>query len=57
MKLDVADETLIGRRKAVSSAGILRTPLPMPSDDTIEPFCFPAVGRKKLAAAFDGGRL
>ena len=26
-------------------------------DDTIEPFCFPAVGRKKLAAAFDGGRL
>ena len=26
-------------------------------DDTIEPFCFPAVGRKKLTAAFDGGRL
>ena len=57
MKLDVADETLIGRRKAVSSAGIVRSPLPMPSDDTIEPFCFPAVGRKKLAAASDGGRL
>jgi hypothetical protein len=27
------------------------------SDDTIEPFRFPAVGRKKLTAAFDGGRL
>jgi len=27
------------------------------SDDTIEPFAFPAVGRKKLTAAFDGGRL
>ena len=27
------------------------------SDDTIEPFWFPAVGRKKLTAAFDGGRL
>ena len=27
------------------------------SDDTIEPFGFPAVGRKKLTAAFDGGRL
>jgi hypothetical protein len=26
-------------------------------DDTIEPFWFPAVGRKKLNAAFDGGRL
>jgi hypothetical protein len=26
-------------------------------DDTTEPFGFPAVGRKKLAAAFDGGRL
>ena len=26
-------------------------------DDTIEPFWFPAVGRKKLTAAFDGGRL
>ncbi len=26
-------------------------------DDTIEPFGFPAVGRKKLTAAFDGGRL
>jgi hypothetical protein len=25
-------------------------------DDTTEPFGFPAVGRKKLAAAFDGGR-
>ena len=27
------------------------------SDDTIEPFCFPAVGRKKVTAAFDGGAL
>jgi hypothetical protein len=27
------------------------------SKDTIEPFGFPAVGRKKLIAAFDGGRL
>src|SRR5208283_5254623 len=25
--------------------------------DTIEPFSFPAIGRKKLTAAFDGGRL
>ncbi|MBI0539837.1 IS1380 family transposase, partial [Roseomonas sp. KE2513] len=26
-------------------------------DDTTEAFGFPAVGRKKLSAAFDGGRL
>jgi hypothetical protein len=26
-------------------------------DDTVLLFCFPAVGRKKLTAAFDGGRL
>jgi hypothetical protein len=26
-------------------------------DDTIGPFCFPAVGRKKVTAAFDCGRL
>jgi alkylated DNA repair dioxygenase AlkB len=26
-------------------------------DDTTEPFSFPAVGRKKVAAAFDSGRL
>ena len=26
-------------------------------DDTIEAFDFPAVGRKKVAAAFDGGRI
>src|SRR2546421_1672333 len=26
-------------------------------DDTPEPFRFPAVGRKKVTAAFDGGRL
>ena len=29
---------------------------PAMDDDTTEPFGFPAVGRKKLAAAFDGGR-
>ena len=27
------------------------------SNDTILPFGFPAVGRKKLVAAFDGGRI
>ena len=27
------------------------------SDDMIPPFGFPAVGRKKLVAAFDGGRI
>lgn len=27
------------------------------SNDTIQPFNFPAIGRKKLTAAFDGGRL
>jgi hypothetical protein len=27
------------------------------SDDTILPFGFPAVGRKKLIAAFNGGRI
>ena len=27
------------------------------SHDTIEPFSFPAIGRKKLTAAFDGGRM
>ena len=27
------------------------------SDDTVLPFDFPAIGRKKLTAAFDGGRL
>ncbi len=27
------------------------------SDDTIPPFGFPAVGCKKLVAAFDGGRI
>ncbi len=26
-------------------------------DDTTAPFLFPAVGRKKLTAAFDGGRM
>src|SRR5271168_4209538 len=26
-------------------------------DDTVLPFCFPSVGRKKVAAAFDGGRM
>ena len=27
------------------------------SDDTLLPFSFPAVGRKKITAAFDGGRI
>ena len=27
------------------------------SDDTASPFLFPAVGRKKVTAAFDGGRI
>jgi hypothetical protein len=27
------------------------------TDDTILPFCFPAVHTKKVTAAFDGGRL
>jgi hypothetical protein len=27
------------------------------ADDTILPFSFPAVSRKKITAAFDGGRL
>jgi hypothetical protein len=27
------------------------------TDNTIPPFSFPAVGRKKVTAAFDGGRL
>jgi hypothetical protein len=26
-------------------------------DDTLLPFSFPAVGRKKITAAFDGGRI
>jgi hypothetical protein len=26
-------------------------------DNTVAPFSFPAIGRKKLTAAFDGGRL
>jgi hypothetical protein len=30
---------------------------PAMSDDTILPFGFPVVGRKKLVAAFDGGRI
>ncbi len=27
------------------------------TDDTTLPFSFPAVGRKKVTAAFDGGRI
>src|SRR5215468_612174 len=27
------------------------------SDDNLLPFCFPAVRRKKITAAFDGGRI
>jgi hypothetical protein len=30
---------------------------PAMHDDTIEPFWFPAVGRKKITSAFDGGCL
>ena len=26
-------------------------------DDSLLPFSFPAVGRKKISAAFDGGRI
>jgi hypothetical protein len=37
MKLDVAEETLIGNRIAVSMAGIFRTPLPIPSNAEIRP--------------------
>ena len=27
------------------------------TDDTVLPFSFPAIARKKVAAAFDGGRI
>jgi hypothetical protein len=37
MKLEVAEETLMGNRIAVSIAGILRTPLPMPNNAEIRP--------------------
>jgi hypothetical protein len=30
---------------------------PATHDDTIETFAFPAIGRKKVTAAFDGDRL
>ena len=30
---------------------------PAMSDDTVAPFLFPAVSRKKVTAAFDGGRI
>jgi Transposase DDE domain group 1 len=40
---------------------ILSTPMhratPAMCNDTIPPFDFPAVGRKKLTVAFDGGRI
>ena len=32
-------------------------PAPAMSDDKLLPFAFPAVCRKQVAAAFDGGRL
>jgi len=35
----------------------MRRATPALSDDTVEPFGLPAVGRKKLTAAFDGGRI
>jgi hypothetical protein len=34
-----------------------RRATPALSDDTTAPFLFPAVGRKKVTAAFDGGRI
>ena len=37
MKFDVAEETLSGRRSAVSMAGILSTPLPMPRSAETRP--------------------
>src|SRR6202020_2785910 len=37
MKLEVAEETLMGSRSAVSIAGIFSTPLPMPSSAEIKP--------------------
>src|SRR5258708_21054193 len=37
MKFEVADETLMGRRNAVSMAGTLRTPLPIPKSAEIRP--------------------
>jgi hypothetical protein len=37
MKFEVAEETFIGRRNAVSMAGTLRTPLPMPKSAEIRP--------------------
>ena len=40
MKLEVADETLIGRRMALSIAGILSTPLPIPSKAEMRPAPF-----------------
>jgi hypothetical protein len=30
---------------------------PAMTDDSLLPFCFPAVQRKKVSAAFDGGRI
>src|SRR5215469_1505732 len=37
MKFEVADETFIGRRNAVSMAGTLRTPLPIPKSAETRP--------------------
>ncbi|HEY2678848.1 MAG TPA: hypothetical protein VGI65_17885 [Steroidobacteraceae bacterium] len=37
MKLEVAEDTLMGRRSAVSIAGIFSTPLPVPSNAEISP--------------------
>ena len=33
------------------------TATPAMTDDNLLPFCFPAVSRKKVTAAFDGGRI
>jgi hypothetical protein len=37
MRFEVADETLIGSRSAVSMAGTFRTPLPIPKSAEISP--------------------
>jgi hypothetical protein len=31
--------------------------MPATDDDTLLPFTLPSVGQKKVAAAFDGGRI
>src|ERR1700722_13079664 len=57
MKLEVAEETLMGSRSAVSMAGILSTPLPMPSRAEISPAPYISVipnGRRRTDDASCG---